>query len=73
MVVSESFARGHFKAGRADGARASFNWGIDGYQEIIGVVGDIKQYDLTDARAPTVFVSTCSPLAVGRQCRSHFH
>ena len=57
MVVSESFARRYFRNGAAIGARAGFTWDMDGIQAIVGVVADVKHYDLSDAPLPTVYVS----------------
>jgi putative ABC transport system permease protein len=57
MVVSESLARRYFKNRGAVGARASFDWDMDGSQDIVGVVADVKHYDLRDAPLPMVYVS----------------
>jgi len=57
MVVSESFARRYFGSRGAVGARASFDWDMDGSQDIVGVVADVKHYDLRDAPLPMVYVS----------------
>jgi putative ABC transport system permease protein len=57
MVVSESFARRYFRDGAAIGSHASFNWDMDGLQEIVGVVADVKHYNLGEAPRPMVYVS----------------
>jgi len=57
MVVSESFARRYFKAAGALGSHAAFNWDMEGMQEIIGVVADVKHYGLDEDPVPMVYVS----------------
>lgn len=57
MVVSESFAKRYFPKGDAIGARAGFNWDMDGLQQIIGVVSDVKQYELSEEKTQMVYVS----------------
>jgi len=57
MVVSESFARRYFTDGKAVGERVGFDWDMDGTQEIVGVVADVKHNGLDDAPLPMVYVS----------------
>lgn len=57
MVVSESFARKYFTDVSPLGARAGFSWDMDGVQEIIGVVADVKHYGLDEDPVPMVYVS----------------
>jgi putative ABC transport system permease protein len=57
MVISESFARAQFDSVDPIGQRAAFNWDMDGFQEIVGVVADVKHYGLDDGPQPMVYVS----------------
>jgi len=58
MVVSDSFARRYFGTREAAlGHRAGFDWDMDGMQEIIGVVNDVKHYGLDEGEVPMVYVS----------------
>jgi putative ABC transport system permease protein len=57
MVVSESFARRYFDDGDPIGDRVGFNWDIDGVQEVVGIVADVKHYGLDDAPEPMIYVS----------------
>ncbi|HKW00223.1 MAG TPA: ABC transporter permease [Vicinamibacterales bacterium] len=58
MVVSDSFARRYFGTREAAlGRRAAFDWDMDGMQEIIGVVNDVKHYGLDEGDVPMVYVS----------------
>lgn len=57
MVISESFARRHFADGDPIGQRAEFNWDTEGFQEIVGVVADVKHYGLDDGPQPMVYVT----------------
>ena len=38
------------------GRRIEFNWDTTGWQEIVGVVGNVKQYGLQEDMLPTIFV-----------------
>lgn len=58
MVVSDSFARRYFGTREAAlGQHAAFDWDMDGMQEIVGVVNDVKQYGLDEGDVPMVYVS----------------
>ena len=57
MVVSRSFARRYFGDDTAIGKRAAFNWDMDNFQEIIGVVDDVAHYGLGESPIPMVYVS----------------
>jgi predicted permease len=57
VVVSESFARRTFEGESPLGRRLAFSWGIDGWQEIVGVVGDVKHYTLDEQPEPTVYIA----------------
>jgi predicted permease len=57
MIVSESFASQQFAGVDPIGQRAGFNWDMEGYQQIVGVVADVKHYGLDDGPQPMVYVS----------------
>jgi predicted permease len=57
IVVSDSFARLMFPGESALGKRIGFSWDMDGLQEVIGVVGDVRHYDLALPPEPTTYVS----------------
>jgi putative ABC transport system permease protein len=57
MVVSESFARRYFKGASPLGSHAAFSWDMDGNQEIVGVVADVRHYGLDQDPDPMVYVS----------------
>ncbi|HXT70433.1 MAG TPA: ADOP family duplicated permease [Vicinamibacterales bacterium] len=57
MVVSEAFARRWFPNESAVGKRVGFNWDMDGFQTVIGVVADVKHNGLDDPDNPAVYVS----------------
>ncbi|HVS15726.1 MAG TPA: ADOP family duplicated permease [Thermoanaerobaculia bacterium] len=57
VVVSESFARRYFEGESPLGRRLAFSWEIDGWQEIVGVVGDVKHYTLDEEPEPTVYIA----------------
>jgi predicted permease len=55
-VVSESFAR-RYLGDRALGRRIGFNWDMQGFQTVVGVVADIKHYELDEPPQSMVYVS----------------
>jgi putative ABC transport system permease protein len=57
MVVSESFARRYFNGASPLGAHAGFNWDMEGTQEIVGVVADVRHYGLDEDPSQMVYVS----------------
>ncbi len=57
MVISDSFARRIFDGVDPIGRRVAFNWDMDGFQEVVGVVADVKHYGLDDGPQPMVYVS----------------
>jgi putative ABC transport system permease protein len=56
-IVNESFARKYFPNEDPLGKHIGFNWEMDGFQEIIGVVGDVKQGSLARPSDREVYVS----------------
>lgn len=57
IVLSEAFARKWFPDGNVLGGRVAFNWDLEGFQRVIGVVGDVKHNGLDDPANPAVYVS----------------
>jgi putative ABC transport system permease protein len=57
IVVSESFARQWFPGADPIGKRIGFNWDIEGFQEIVGVVADVKHGGLDDPSNPAIYVT----------------
>jgi putative ABC transport system permease protein len=57
MVMSESFARVWFPDEDPIGKRVAFNWNMDGFQTVIGVVADVRHLGLDEAANPAVYVS----------------
>jgi putative ABC transport system permease protein len=57
MVVSASFAARWFPNEDPIGRRVGFNWDMDGFQTVIGVVGDVKHNGLDDGATPAVYVA----------------
>lgn len=57
IVVSETFARKWFPGDDPIGKRIAFNWDIEGFQTIVGVVGDVKHNGLDDPANAAVYVS----------------
>jgi putative ABC transport system permease protein len=56
-VVSELFAQRYFPGEDPIGRRVSFEWEMDGRQEIIGVVGDVRHEGLDVSPSPTIYVN----------------
>ncbi len=55
-IINEAFAKAYFPNEDPIGKRVGFNWGIDGFQEIIGVVGNTKQESLNGSDHRAVYV-----------------
>jgi putative ABC transport system permease protein len=55
-VINESFARTHFPGEDPIGKRIDFGWDTTGWQEVVGVIGDVKHYGLEEAALPAVYV-----------------
>jgi predicted permease len=56
-IVSEAFARRYLPGENPLGKRIEFAWGIQGTQEIVGVVGDVRANGFDVPPAPTIYVS----------------
>ena len=61
-VVNDAFARKHFPAGGAIGARVSFTRDEPVWYEIVGIVGDIKHRGLDTATRPELYTPYRQPL-----------
>ncbi len=57
IVISESFARRWFPDEEAIGKRIAFNWDMEGFQTIVGIVPDLKHNGLDDPPTPAIYVS----------------
>ncbi len=56
-VVSELYAQRYFPDEDPIGRRVSFDWDMEGWQQIIGIVGDIRHEGLDVAPEPTIYVN----------------
>ena len=56
MVVSDSFARRYFPGEDPIGKRIDFGWMTEGWQEIVGVVGDVKHSGLDRTSLPVTYL-----------------
>jgi putative ABC transport system permease protein len=57
MVVSEAFAQRWFPNEDAIGKRVGFNWDMEGFQTVVGVVADVKHSGLDDPANPAIYVN----------------
>src|SRR6185295_18875873 len=55
-IINEALAKRLFPGQDPIGRRLDFNWDTSGWQEIVGVVGDVKQYGLEEDMLPTIYV-----------------
>src|SRR5437867_1459508 len=55
-IINDALARRMFPGQDPVGRRIEFNWNTTGWQEIVGVVGNVKQYGLQEDMLPTIFV-----------------
>ncbi|PYT34121.1 MAG: hypothetical protein DMF52_13840 [Acidobacteria bacterium] len=55
-IINDALARRMFPGQDPVGRRIEFNWDTTGWQEIVGVVGNVKQYGLQEDMLPTIFV-----------------
>lgn len=55
-IINESFARTYFPGEDPIGRRIDFGWETTGWQEIVGVIGDVKHYELEEAALPATYV-----------------
>jgi predicted permease len=57
IVISEAFATRWFPGEDPIGRRVGFNWDMDGFQTVIGVVANVKHSGLDDPENPAVYVA----------------
>jgi putative ABC transport system permease protein len=57
MVISEAFATRWFPNEDPVGKRVGFNWDMDGFQTVVGVVADVKHNGLDDPESPAIYVT----------------
>ncbi|HTG14979.1 MAG TPA: ABC transporter permease [Blastocatellia bacterium] len=55
-IINESFARTYFQGEDPIGKRIDFGWDTTGWQEVVGMIGDVKHYGLDEAALPAVYV-----------------
>lgn len=55
-LINDSFARTYLPGEDPIGKRIDFGWETTGWQEIVGVIGDIKHRGLDEAALPAVYV-----------------
>ncbi|HEY7404543.1 MAG TPA: ABC transporter permease [Candidatus Angelobacter sp.] len=56
VIINQEFARQFFPNQDPIGKRVDNSWGDPGWSEVIGVVGDIKQADLTAEHRPSTYM-----------------
>ena len=57
IVISEAFARRWFPNDDPIGKHVGFNWDMEGFQSVIGVVADVKHNGLDDPESPAIYVT----------------
>jgi len=57
IVISEAFAKRWFPGETAIGKRVGFNWDMEGFQTVVGVVANVKHNGLEDPENPAVYVA----------------
>ncbi|MFZ0818621.1 MAG: ABC transporter permease [Candidatus Acidiferrales bacterium] len=55
-IINESFALKYFPNEDPLGKRIAFNWDIEGFQEVVGVIGDVKHDSLASPDNSEVYV-----------------
>ena len=56
-IVSELYAQRYFPGEDPIGRRVSFAWEMEGFQQIVGIVSDVRHEGLDIAPEPTIYVS----------------
>jgi predicted permease len=56
VIVNQAFARRYFPGESALGKRIDFAWETTGMQEIVGVVADVRERELSQPAAPAVYI-----------------
>lgn len=57
VVINETLAKMLFPNENPVGKRVSFDWGIDGYQTVAGVVADLREGALNAESRPAIYIS----------------
>lgn len=57
VVVNQTFARQIFPNENAVGKRVGFDWGIEGKETIVGVIGDLREGPLAQPPHPAIYIS----------------
>ena len=57
MVISEAFAKRWFTNEDPIGKRVGFNWDMEGFQTVVGIVADVKHNGLDDPENPAIYVT----------------
>jgi predicted permease len=56
VVVNQTFAQRYFPGESPLGKRVDFRWDTHGMQEIVGVVGDVREQALQQPAAPAIYI-----------------
>ncbi|HYU32949.1 MAG TPA: ABC transporter permease [Thermoanaerobaculia bacterium] len=56
VVVNQAFAQSYFPGESPLGKRVDFRWGTSGMQEIVGVVGDVREQALHQPARPVIYI-----------------
>lgn len=56
-IIDEALSQRFFPGEDPIGKRIAFNWDIEGFQEIIGVVGNVKHYEVREQSLPAIYVT----------------
>jgi predicted permease len=56
VVVNQAFAQSYFPGESPLGKRVDFRWGTSGMQEIVGVVGDVREQALQQPARPAIYI-----------------
>jgi putative ABC transport system permease protein len=56
VVVNQAFARRYFPGESPLGKRVDFSWETTGMQEIVGVVGDVREQALHEPAGPAIYI-----------------
>ena len=56
VVVNRAFAQSYFPGESPLGKRVDFMWGTSGMQEIVGVIGDVREQALQQPARPAIYI-----------------
>jgi putative ABC transport system permease protein len=57
VIINQTLARQAFPNGSAVGKHLGFDWGINGYQTVVGVVADLREGSLKGPPMPAIYIS----------------